>query len=108
MHNLALESTLGPHWQKACDSHRPFRSLPFHVLLWLVKDFLGSRPQVRTTELFPRNVQTIQFPSRALSGALNGNSGVLKSVLIELTDQTNIASAFSWQPLAWSTGSTLG
>ena len=46
--------------------------------------------------------------ARALSGALNGNVGVVKSMMGELTDETNVARAFAWQPLPWSLGSTFG
>ncbi|CEL60269.1 Protein ZINC INDUCED FACILITATOR-LIKE 1 OS=Arabidopsis thaliana GN=ZIFL1 PE=2 SV=1 [Rhizoctonia solani AG-1 IB] len=46
--------------------------------------------------------------SRALSGALNGNAGVAKSMVVELTDETNQAQAFAFLPIVWSTGSTLG
>ncbi|KAH7345486.1 major facilitator superfamily domain-containing protein [Rhizoctonia solani] len=46
--------------------------------------------------------------SRALSGALNGNAAVAKSMVVELTDETNQAQAFAFLPIVWSTGSTLG
>ncbi|KAJ1311926.1 hypothetical protein OPQ81_010386 [Rhizoctonia solani] len=46
--------------------------------------------------------------SRSLSGALNGNTGVAKSMVAELTDETNQAQAFAFLPIVWSTGSTLG
>ncbi|CAE7170305.1 unnamed protein product [Rhizoctonia solani] len=46
--------------------------------------------------------------SRALSGALNGNAGVAKSMVVELTDETNQAQAFAFLPIVWSTGATLG
>ncbi|EKM78054.1 hypothetical protein AGABI1DRAFT_114886 [Agaricus bisporus var. burnettii JB137-S8] len=46
--------------------------------------------------------------SRALNGALNGNIGVIKSMMAELTDSTNIAQAYAYMPIAWSTGGTLG
>ncbi|CAE6485211.1 unnamed protein product [Rhizoctonia solani] len=46
--------------------------------------------------------------SRSLSGALNGNIGVMKSMVVELTDETNQAQAFAFLPIIWSTGSTLG
>ena len=46
--------------------------------------------------------------SRSLNGALNGNIGVIKSIMGELTDETNVARAFAWQPLPWSTGATIG
>ncbi|GLB44911.1 putative major facilitator superfamily protein [Lyophyllum shimeji] len=46
--------------------------------------------------------------SRCLNGALNGNIGVIKSMMVELTDSTNIAQAYAYMPIAWSTGGTLG
>lgn len=46
--------------------------------------------------------------SRSLNGALNGNIGVIKSIMGEMTDETNVARAFAWQPLPWSTGATIG
>ncbi|KAJ7284506.1 member of major facilitator superfamily multidrug-resistance, DHA1 sub-family [Mycena rebaudengoi] len=46
--------------------------------------------------------------SRSLNGALNGNIGVIKSMVAEMTDATNIAQAYALMPLAWSTGGVLG
>ncbi|KAI0091365.1 member of major facilitator multidrug-resistance DHA1 sub-family [Irpex rosettiformis] len=46
--------------------------------------------------------------SRSLNGALNGNIGVLKSMIAEITDSSNLAQAYSYLPIAWSTGGTLG
>ncbi|KAJ6577481.1 MFS general substrate transporter [Mycena capillaripes] len=46
--------------------------------------------------------------SRSLNGALNGNIGVIKSIVAEMTDSTNIAQAYAYMPISWSTGSTLG
>ncbi|KAI0329056.1 MFS general substrate transporter [Cubamyces sp. BRFM 1775] len=46
--------------------------------------------------------------SRSLNGALNGNIGVMKSMLAEITDPSNIAQAYAFMPIAWSTGATLG
>ncbi|KAG8831961.1 hypothetical protein FRC17_002285 [Serendipita sp. 399] len=45
--------------------------------------------------------------SRALAGALNGNIGILKSAVGEITDETNKARAFSYLPLVWCLGSTI-
>ncbi|CAE6388720.1 unnamed protein product [Rhizoctonia solani] len=45
--------------------------------------------------------------SRALAGVLNGNAGVIKSVLGEVTDDTNAAQVFALIPLVWSIGFTL-
>jgi len=46
--------------------------------------------------------------SRALSGALNGNAGVFKSIVCEITDETNRAQSFALLSVVWSTGSTVG
>ncbi|KIK76845.1 hypothetical protein PAXRUDRAFT_835199 [Paxillus rubicundulus Ve08.2h10] len=46
--------------------------------------------------------------SRCITGALNGNIGVMKSMLGELTDSTNRAQGFAVFPMAWSIGMTLG
>ncbi|TDL19279.1 MFS general substrate transporter [Rickenella mellea] len=46
--------------------------------------------------------------SRFIAGALNGNIGVVKSLLAELTDHTKIAHAFAYQPIAQSSGATVG
>ncbi|KAG9096994.1 hypothetical protein FRC07_010849, partial [Ceratobasidium sp. 392] len=46
--------------------------------------------------------------TRALSGALDGNVGVAKSMLAELTDETNQAQCFAFLPIVWSVGSTFG
>ncbi|KAF7293024.1 Major facilitator superfamily multidrug-resistance DHA1 sub-family [Mycena indigotica] len=46
--------------------------------------------------------------SRSLNGALNGNIGVIKSMIAEMTDTTNIAQAYAYMPIAWSGGGVLG
>jgi len=46
--------------------------------------------------------------SRFLSGALNGNVGVSKSVLAELADDSNVARAFSFLPLVFVVGQVIG
>ena len=46
--------------------------------------------------------------SRFLAGALNGNIGVIKSMLAEMTDETNMARAFAIVPLSWFIGNALG
>jgi hypothetical protein len=45
---------------------------------------------------------------RSLVGLLNGNVGVLKSMMSEITDDTNAAQGFAFVPVVWSTGSTIG
>ncbi|KAF9007525.1 major facilitator superfamily domain-containing protein [Cyathus striatus] len=46
--------------------------------------------------------------SRCICGLLNGNIGVMKSVMGELTDPTNRAEGFSLMPVTWAAGATLG
>ncbi|TFK98633.1 member of major facilitator superfamily multidrug-resistance, DHA1 sub-family [Pterulicium gracile] len=46
--------------------------------------------------------------TRCLCGALNGNIGVIKSIMAEITDETNRAQMFAFVPMAWSAGGTLG
>jgi len=45
--------------------------------------------------------------ARALSGLLNGNLGVVKSLLTEITDDTNRGAAFSYMSLAWAIGTVI-
>lgn len=44
--------------------------------------------------------------SRALAGALNANTGVLKTIIAEITDETNVAKAYSYMPIVWFVGVT--
>ncbi|KAJ6617519.1 MFS general substrate transporter [Mycena sp. CBHHK59/15] len=46
--------------------------------------------------------------SRCLAGLLNGNVGVIKSMMGELTDSSNIAQGMALMPIVWSTGATFG
>ncbi|PFH51081.1 hypothetical protein AMATHDRAFT_191973 [Amanita thiersii Skay4041] len=46
--------------------------------------------------------------SRCICGMLNGNIGVMKSALGELTDSSNRAEGFALIPMIWSIGSTAG
>lgn len=46
--------------------------------------------------------------SRCLCGLLNGNVGVSKSMIAEITDSTNMAQGFAMMPLVWAVGATLG
>ncbi|KAH9948712.1 MFS general substrate transporter [Amylocystis lapponica] len=46
--------------------------------------------------------------SRCAQGALNGNIGVTKSMMAELTDASNRAQGFAFLPVVWALGSTLG
>ncbi|KAJ7065739.1 major facilitator superfamily domain-containing protein [Mycena amicta] len=45
---------------------------------------------------------------RCLQGGFNGNIGVSKSAMAEISDSTNIAQVYSFVPLMWTVGATLG
>ncbi|KAI6110371.1 major facilitator superfamily domain-containing protein [Pisolithus croceorrhizus] len=45
--------------------------------------------------------------SRCIAGALNGNVGVMKSVIGEITDDTNMAQAFLFLPIVFSVGTSI-
>ncbi|KAH9027355.1 MFS general substrate transporter [Lactarius hengduanensis] len=46
--------------------------------------------------------------SRCLHGAMKGHIGAVKSVIAELTDETNVARGFAMPPVAWSLGTVIG
>jgi len=88
------------------------------VLHWSsISDRVGRKPVI-LTGLFGLSVSMYCFGlsrtfwglvlSRSLNGALNGNIGVIKSMMADLTDETNISKAYAYMPIAWSTGGTLG
>ncbi|KAJ7093474.1 major facilitator superfamily multidrug-resistance, DHA1 sub-family [Mycena belliarum] len=45
---------------------------------------------------------------RCAQGVFNGNLGVVKTVMAEIADSSNLAQIMALIPLAWSSGSTLG
>ncbi|KAF8557103.1 MFS multidrug-resistance DHA1 sub-family [Imleria badia] len=99
--------------------HSPFfATQALTVLHWSrVSDHIGRKPVI-LTGLFGLAVSMYCFGlsktiwglvmSRSLNGALNGNIGVIKSMMVEITDSTNLAQAYAYMPIAWSTGFTLG
>ncbi|KAJ7667200.1 major facilitator superfamily domain-containing protein [Mycena rosella] len=46
--------------------------------------------------------------SRCLCGLLNGNIGVMKSAMGDLTDRTNRAEGFAYLPIVWAIGASIG
>ncbi|KAF8640233.1 hypothetical protein AX16_010129 [Volvariella volvacea WC 439] len=88
------------------------------VVSWgRASDYFGRRP-ILLLGPFGLSVAMLSFGwskhfwalvvSRCFQGVFNGNIGVSKSVMAELSDSTNMADAFSMIPLMWSVGSTLG
>ncbi|KAG1858896.1 major facilitator superfamily domain-containing protein [Suillus subluteus] len=82
-----------------------------------LSDHVGRKPVI-LTGLFGISASMFLFGlsktfgglilSRVLCGALNGNGGVIKSMMIDVTDSSNIAQAYGFLPLPWMTGNTLG
>ncbi|KAF8267055.1 major facilitator superfamily domain-containing protein [Lactarius quietus] len=88
------------------------------VLQWSrLSDKLGRKP-VLLCGLIGTTVSSLLFGlsrsfwalvfSRCLNGMLNGNTGVMKSMMAELTDETNMARGFSLISVAWGVGGTIG
>ncbi|KAH7924289.1 MFS multidrug-resistance DHA1 sub-family [Leucogyrophana mollusca] len=82
-----------------------------------VSDHVGRKP-VLLIGLFGLSISMFCFGlsktflqlviSRCFNGALNGNIGVMKSMVAEITDPTNMPQAYAYLPFAWSSGTTLG
>ncbi|KAH8991319.1 MFS general substrate transporter [Lactarius hatsudake] len=95
-----------------------FASQALTVLLWSrLSDVVGRKP-ILLTGLFGLSLSMYCFGlstsywgavfSRSINGALNGNSGIMKSIVAEITDPTNLPQVYAYMPVSWSTGSTLG
>jgi len=87
-------------------------------LIWSrLSDVVGRKP-ILLIGLFGLSLSMFSFGlstsywgavfSRCLNGALNGNSGIMKSIVAEITDPTNLPQVYAYMPVSWSTGSTLG
>jgi len=50
----------------------------------------------------------LNLASRCVAGMLNGNVGVVKSMMAEITDSTNIAQASALLPVVWAVAATIG
>ncbi|OAX31630.1 MFS general substrate transporter [Rhizopogon vinicolor AM-OR11-026] len=82
-----------------------------------LSDHVGRKPVI-LTGLFGISMSMFLFGlsetfgglvlSRALWGALNGNSGVIKSMIMDITDSTNRPQAFGLLSLPWMTGNAIG
>ncbi|KAJ6496298.1 major facilitator superfamily transporter [Mycena sanguinolenta] len=88
------------------------------VLQWSrASDHIGRKP-VLLIGLFGTSVSMLCFGmsrtfwalvvSRCLTGLLNGNVGVMKSVMGDLTDRSNRAQALAFLPSVWDLGAAFG
>ncbi|KAH0833279.1 MFS general substrate transporter [Lanmaoa asiatica] len=81
-----------------------------------LSDFIGRRPVI-LLGLLGLSVSNFAFGlsrtlgtliiSRCIAGALNGNIGVMKSILGDITDHTNMAQVFAIVPSIYSMGATI-
>ena len=79
--------------------HGQFRSL---------QDFQGPRHEVLEGHLHNRVIADSPHNSRCAAGLLNGNIGVVRSMMGEITDSTNRAQVSGLLPLTWGVGVTIG
>ncbi|KAJ7589891.1 major facilitator superfamily transporter [Mycena floridula] len=88
------------------------------VLQWSrMSDYIGRKPVI-LIGLLGTTISMLLFGlsrtfwalviSRCLTGLLNGNVGVMKSLVGDLTDSTNRARGISLLPVVWSFGATVG
>ncbi|KAJ3867400.1 major facilitator superfamily domain-containing protein [Lentinula novae-zelandiae] len=90
----------------------------FTVMLWgMASDRFGRRPILLlgplglfiSTLCFGLSTQYRELIIfRSIQGAFNGNIGVSKTILAELSDSTNIAQIFSLAPMIWCIGVIMG
>ncbi|KAJ1980382.1 hypothetical protein H4R33_005485 [Dimargaris cristalligena] len=87
-------------------------------MLWgFLSDRIGRRP-ILLLGVMGTIVSSLMFGlsqslawavvARVLWGALNGNSCTAKTIMAEITDETNQAQGFSLLPLCWNLGSIIG
>ncbi|KAH7910512.1 major facilitator superfamily domain-containing protein [Hygrophoropsis aurantiaca] len=95
-----------------------FTAQALTVLRWSrLSDVIGRKPVI-LIGLFGLCISNVAFGlsrtfwtliiSRSVAGLLNGNIGVMKSMIGELADSTNMAQAFATLPLMWCVGVTVG
>ncbi|KAG1780683.1 major facilitator superfamily domain-containing protein [Suillus placidus] len=88
------------------------------ILHWSqLSDHIGRKP-LMLTALFAIVVSMFSFGlsktfvglviSRAFCGAFNGSNGVIKSMVMDITDVTNMPKAYSYMPLPWMLGTLVG
>jgi MFS family permease len=86
------------HWGRASDVYGRKPILLVGLAMLVVSTLGFGLSQVLWTMIVFRSIQ----------GVCNGNIGVTKSVMAEISDASNIAYVFSTMSIMWATGSTMG
>ncbi|KAG2146246.1 major facilitator superfamily domain-containing protein [Suillus clintonianus] len=95
-----------------------FTAQALTILPWSqLSDHIGRKPLILTA-LFAIAVSMFSFglsknfvglvASRVICGAFNGSNGVIKSMVMDITDVTNLPKAYGYVPLSWMIGNALG
>ncbi|KAG2063894.1 MFS general substrate transporter [Suillus decipiens] len=88
------------------------------ILHWSqLSDHIGRKPVIMIA-LFAISISMFSFGlsktfvglviSRALCGVFNGSNGVIKSMVMDITDTTNLPKAYGYMPLPWMLGTLVG
>ncbi|KAG2147024.1 major facilitator superfamily domain-containing protein [Suillus cothurnatus] len=88
------------------------------ILYWSqLSDHIGRKPLILTA-LFAIAVSMFSFGlsktyiglviSRVFCGAFNGSNGIVKSMVMDITDTTNLPKAYGYMPLPWMLGAIVG
>ncbi|KAG1728513.1 major facilitator superfamily domain-containing protein [Suillus paluster] len=88
------------------------------ILHWSqLSDHIGRKPPILTA-LFTIAVSMCSFGmsktflglliSRVFCGAFNGSNGVIKSMVMDITDTTNLPKAYGYMPLPWMLATFVG
>ena len=105
-HCYAMEPLVRHSWAQAHSADGNGRTLHIYDLFRSLQNLYRLGRQVFI--LFSSIHGPAYSRSRCLAGMLNGNIGVMKSMLAELADETNIAQASALAPVMWSLGATIG
>src|SRR6266702_450151 len=87
---------------------RPSRYRCLKCLFWPFPFFLGACLQVCPARIRRIVHSNCAEPSRCFHGMLNGNMGVMKSMMAELTDESNVARGSSLISVTWAIGGVIG
>lgn len=88
------------------------------ILHWSrLSDHIGRKPLILTA-LLAIAVSMFSFGlsktfvglvvSRVFCGAFNGSNGIVKSMIMDITDTTNLPKAYGYMPLPWMLGAIIG